>query len=135
MSAYKNKQLRQDTASSEAAVVPVLMKACPGASADAEGKQVLIIMHGHKMFMEVNALPWLLQYLLDELDCAGAKPVLESPKNWWDLHNDCWAGRFKTLAGTQFRKPASVRKRMCYGGDCSDLSFEEASRLCTISFS
>ena len=126
VSAYGKKQMRRDTASSEAAVVPVLMKACPGASADAEGKRVLILMHGHKMFMEVNALPWLLQYLLDELDCAGAKPVLDGPKHWWDLHNDCWAGRFKTHAGTQVRKTASVRRRMWHGGDCSDLSFEDA---------
>ena len=131
VSAYKNKQMRRDTASSEAAVVPVLMKACPGASADAERTRVLILMHGHKMFMEVNALPWLLHYLLDELDSAGAEPVLESPKKdeaviWWDLHNDCWAGRFKTHAGTQVRKTASVRRRMWHGGDCSDLSFEDA---------
>ena len=127
-------QMRRDTDSSEAAVVPVLMKACPGASADAEGKRVLILMHGHKMFMEVNALPWLLNYLLDELDSAGAEPVLESPKKddaviWWDLHHDCWAGRFKTPDGKNVRKTASVRWRMGDAGDLGDMSFEDAKSV------
>ena len=134
VSAYKNKQMRRDTASSEAAVVPVLMKACPGASADAERTRVLILMHGHKMFMEVNALPWLLNYLLDEFDSAGAEPVLGSPKKddaviWWDLHHDCWAGRFKTPDGKNVRKTASVRWRMGDGGDLGDMSFEDAESV------
>ena len=53
------KQRRRDTSSSVPEVVPVLMKACPGASADVELTQVLILTQGPKKLMEVNTLPWL----------------------------------------------------------------------------
>jgi hypothetical protein len=76
---YKNKHVRRDVASVEKAVVPVLMKACPGASADAEPTRVLVLMRGHKMLMEVSALPWLLNYLEEELHSNGLELVLDSP--------------------------------------------------------
>jgi hypothetical protein len=134
VSGYKNKQLRRDVASVEKAVVPVLMKACPGASADAEPTRVLILMRGHKMLMEVSALPWLLNYLVEELHSNGLEPGLDSPKKeealiWWDPHNDCWAGRLKTPDGKNVRKTASVRWRMVDGADLCDMSFEDAKSV------
>jgi hypothetical protein len=111
-------------------VVVVLMKACPGASADAELTQVLMLKDGQKMRMEVNALPWLINYLLDELESAGVEAVLESPKKedaaiWWDFRDECWAGRLKTPGGQRVRRTASVRRRMA-DINFSEMSFEEA---------
>jgi hypothetical protein len=128
------KQLRRDTSSSVSEVVVVMMKACPGASADAEDTQVLILTQGTKMLMEVNALPWLLNYLMDELESSGVDPVLESPKKsepaiWWDFRDECWAGRFKTPDGGHTRKTASVRWRMGDGRDLGDMSFEQAKSV------
>ena len=129
----KNKQRRETSSSAPTAssfeVVPVLMKACPGASADVELTQVLILTQGPKMLIDVDALSWLLNYLMDELDSSGVDPVLESPKKfeaalWWDFRDDCWAWR----STTSKRKTASVRRRMVDGRDLEGLSFEEAKQ-------
>jgi hypothetical protein len=128
------KQIKRVTSSSGSEVVVVLMKASPGASADAEDTQVMVILQATKMLMEVNALPWLLNYLMDELETSGVDPVLETPKKhepniWWDFRDECWAGRFKTPNGGQTRKTASVRWRMSDGRDLCDMSFEEAKSV------
>jgi hypothetical protein len=128
VSAYRSKQLKREVPIVEQAVVAVLMKACPGASADAEPTRVLILMCGLKMLIEVSALPWLLNYLVEELHS------LESLKKgealiWWDSHNDCWARRIKTPDGKNVRKTASVRYRRIEGADLCDLSFEAAKTV------
>jgi hypothetical protein len=128
------KRVRRDTTSSGSEVVVALMKASPEASADAEDTKVLIIMQATKMLMEVNALPWLLNYLMDELETSGVDPVLESPKKseatiWWDFRDECWAGRFKTPNGGLTRKTASVRWRMGDGRDLCDMTFQEAKTV------
>jgi hypothetical protein len=125
---YKNKQLRRDVPIVEQAVVSVLMKACPGASADAEPTRVLIFMLGHKMLMEVSALPWLLNYLVEELRSLDSLKK-EGALIWWDPHNDCWAGRIRTSDGKHVRKTASVRWRMSEGCDLCDMSFEAAKTV------
>jgi hypothetical protein len=125
---YKNKQLRRDVPIVEQAVVPVLMKACPGSSADAEPTRVLIFMLGLKMLMEVSALPWLLNYLVEELRSLDSLKK-EGTLIWWDPHNDCWAGRIKTSDGKHVRKTASVRWRMIEGHDLCDMSFEAAKTV------
>jgi hypothetical protein len=128
VSAYKNKQLRRDVPIVEQAVVPVLMKACPGASADAEPTRVLILMLGLKMLMEVSALPWLLNYLAEELHSLDSLKK-DGALIWWDSHNDCWAGRIKTPGGKSVRKTASVRWRMIDGRDLCDMTFEDAKTV------
>jgi hypothetical protein len=128
LSAYRSKQLKREAPIVEQAVVAVLMKACPGASADAEPTRVLILMCGLKMLMEVSALPWLLNYLVEELHSLD---ILKNkrPLIWWDPHNDCWAGRIKTPDGKNLRKTASVRYRRIEGADLCDLSFEAAKTV------
>jgi hypothetical protein len=128
VSGRRNKQLRLDVPIVEQTVVPVLMKACPGASADAEPTRVLILMLVLKMWMEVSALPWLLNYLREELHSLDS---LQHDVVWisWDSHNECWAGRLKTPDGSNVRKTASVRWRMIDGGDLCNMSFEDAKKV------
>jgi hypothetical protein len=113
-----------------------------GQAAVAADREVLAATKMNKLFLEVDALSWLVCFLRREFE-AGFVPALESApaaaedtpggaKLWWDFRDECWVGRERpSLPGDKRRRQRkSVRSRMAPCGDLHHLTFEDAKAFC-----
>jgi hypothetical protein len=91
-----------------------------------------------KLFVDVNALSWLVCFLKREFD-AGFVPAVESAPAaaevsgpWWDWRNECWVGRERPghSGEKRPRQRKSVRSRMAPGKDLQHMAFDDAKNLC-----
>ena len=111
------------------------------ASAEAETMQVLAVRDGLKMFLEVDALSWLVNYLREELSTGGVEPVTgdadpdegedDVTRLRWDFHNCAWVAHSgkRDASGRRQRVSKGVRSRRCAGGDLAGVTLEEAKRI------
>ena len=114
--------------------------ASPTASAVAENRRVLVAINAKKMYIEVNALSWLVNYLRTEFESGFVPAVAPAPepddtpgamsKLWWDFRDDCWVGRVGQSGRRSARKSKAVKARMATGGGLSHLSFADAKQYC-----
>jgi hypothetical protein len=111
-----------------------------GQAAAAADREVLAATKGMKLFIEVDALSWLVCFLRSEFE-AGFVPAVESapaaaevfaPAVWWDFRDECWVGRERSgLSGEKRRRRRkSIRSRMAPGGDLQHMTFENAKTFC-----
>jgi hypothetical protein len=112
----------------------------PAVCARGGDREILAATKAMKLFIEVNALSWLVCFLRREFD-AGFVPAVESapavaaafaPAVWWDFRDECWVGRERSgLSGEKRRRQRkSIRSRMAPGGDLQHMTFENAKTFC-----
>ncbi len=117
-----------------------------GQAAAAADRDVLAATSGcgvgaRKLFIEVDALSWLVCYLRCEFEAGFVPAVVSAPavagdtsgscKLWWDFRDECWVGRVPQLTGDRRRRLSkSVRARMTPGGDLHHMTFEAAKAFC-----
>ncbi len=83
--------------------------------------------NGRKLYIELDALPWLVSRLRAEYaGQLGTEPTSSSDspercKVWWDFRDESWVAR---TAGSRIR--VTVRPRMRLGFAFANFSFEEA---------
>jgi hypothetical protein len=100
-----------------------------GQDAVAADREVLAATKLNKLFLEVDALPWLVCYLRREFDAVCEEAVCV--KLWWDIRDECWVCRKPLLPGDKPRRQRnSVRSRIAPGGDLQHMNFEEAKHFC-----
>jgi hypothetical protein len=112
-------------------VAEVTVKDCP--SAVAESRRVIAVVHNKSLYLEVNGLSWLANFLREELPTGGVEPVPdEGPRNgpniFWDWRDEVWVRRHFDSNGSRRRQSKPVRSRMAKGGDLSHLDFEAAKQ-------
>jgi hypothetical protein len=111
-----------------------------GQAAAAADREVLAANKATKLFIEVDALSWLVCFLRSEFE-SGFVPAVESapaaaevvaPAVWWDFRDECWVGRERPgLSGEKRRRHRkSIRSRVAPGGDLQHMTFENAKTFC-----
>ena len=106
------------------------------ASAVAEKRSVLVARalgrESGKLYVQLDALSWVVNYLRDEFLSGGVSPVEVAAGDkgaparvWWDFRDECWRSRG---AGKKFVSHP-VLKRMRPGQDLAHLEFEEAKQI------
>ena len=108
-------------------VAAVIVKDCP--SAVAESRRVIAVVHNKALYLEVDGLSWLANYLREELPTGGVGPVPDEgprsgPNIFWDWRDEVWVRRHKETDGSRRRQSMPVRSRM--SKDLSHLDFEAA---------
>ena len=95
-------------------------------------ENALVGVDNGRLIIDVDALGWLVQFLVREVALAGVAPV-KPPENqleakdayiWWDFTNDKWSGKAKDPQSVWLVRKGPVKRRM--SGDLSALSFEQA---------
>ena len=109
------------------------------ASAAAETVGVTVAVRKQRLFLGVQDLPWLFEYLRAELEDGPAiEEDDEDDKDdkdggreriYWDFHNSCWFARKKTPDGEVLTKKGFIERRMRTVGDAlHGLTRDEAKR-------
>lgn len=129
----KNTVKRNAKATAVAApiVAEVAVKDCP--SAVAESRRVIAVVHNKALYLEVDGLSWLANFLREELPTGGVEPVpVEGPRSgpniFWDWRDEVWVRRHFGADGSRRRQSKPVRSRTAKGGDLSHLDFEAAKQ-------
>jgi hypothetical protein len=131
-SSYKGATVRKVTVPASPAVVPAV----------AADREVLAAIKSNKIYIEVDALSWLVCFLRCEFEAGFVPPVESAPaavedtpggaKLWWDFRDECWVGRERPIPSSDKRRRQrkSVRSRMAEGGDLHHMAFEDAKAFC-----
>jgi len=121
-------------------VMRVCVPACASAAADppalaAAGEtRVIACREKKKLFIEMDALPWLVNYAREELESGGVAPIpkepaADTPSIYWDFTNDCWTARVEDEFGKKSQKVrVGVKARMRRGKDLALFDFAEAKQ-------
>jgi hypothetical protein len=112
-------------------VAEVAVKDCP--SAVAESRRVIAVVHNRTLYLEVDGLSWLANFLREELPTGGVEPVPDEgprsgPNIFWDWRDEVWVRRHFDSNGERRRQSKPVRSRMTKGGDLSHLDFDAAKQ-------
>lgn len=130
------KQAPKGAAVAAPVVVELLVKDCP--SAVAETRRVIAVLQGKDIYLELDGLSWLANYIREELPTGGvqlvteAEPAVAGARIFWDWRDEVWVCRPPRSEGDEpRRKPQRrpVRTRMMPGGDLHHLDFEAAKRV------
>jgi hypothetical protein len=116
-------------------VADILVKECP--SAVAETRRLFVVQHGKDLYLELDGISWLANYIREELPTGGVQPVQDAghavagPHIHWDWRDEAWVLRPRRSEGQEppqkvQRRP--VRTRMMPGGDLGHLDFDAAKR-------
>jgi hypothetical protein len=117
-------------------VAEISVRDCP--SAVAEGRRLLAVQHGKDLYLELDGISWLANYIREELPTGGVQPVQDDgpavagPRIHWDWRDEVWV--FRPQRGEEEETPRKVqrrpvRTRMMPGGDLHHLDFEAAKRV------
>ena len=91
-------------------------------------RKVIVVMRGKKMFIEVDALSWLVNFVREEVDNGGVKPIASDPAPkpsiLWDWRDEAWFLKSTADGGGRTRSSMSIRRRLAT--DLSRLTFQEA---------
>ena len=105
----------------------------PSASSPGECRKLRALLSGSSLWLEVDALPWLVHRIREELGSTaiGAAPDDASPTPsasgiYWDFRDDRWMGNATTKCGVKEVRTGPVRRRMAKGKDLESLSFADA---------
>ena len=139
-SSYKGVAVRKVTVPANPPSVPAVAGNAGQAAVAADREVLVAIKTNKKLFLEVDALSWLVCFLRIEFE-AGFVPAVESapaaaeafaPSVWWDFRDECWVGRERSgLSGEKRRRQRkSIRSRMAPGGDLQHIAFEDATTFC-----
>ncbi len=112
-------------------VAEVAVKDCP--SAVAESRRVTAVVRNTALYLEVEGLSWLANFLREELATGGVEPVPDEgprsgPNIFWDWRDEVWVRRHFDSNGSRRRQSKPIRSRMAKGGDLSHLDFEAAKQ-------
>ena len=89
-----------------------------------------------KLYIQVDALSWLVNYVKAEMDSGGVSPVIgedlgeaaELGKVYWDFRDNAWVARVRSAEGVVVRARRNVLNRTKVGRDLAHLSFEDAKQ-------
>ena len=121
-----------------AAVVPegvVVKVPAPSVSSSLEEKRsVRVMKKGRFLWLEMDALPWLVHALRQEYDTGGLpSPPPEqlvsgqaSSGIYWDFRDDRWIAKVVDHTGEIAKRSGAVRRRMVKTGDLCKLTFLQA---------
>jgi hypothetical protein len=138
---YKGVIVRKVTIPADPPAVPAVAGNA-GQAAVAANRDVLVAIKMNKLFLEVDALSWLVCFLRYEF-LEGFVPAVESalaavedspgiPHLWWDFRDECWVCRERPMHSDDKRRRQrkSVRSRMAEGCDLHHMTFEDAKSFC-----
>ena len=121
-----------------ASAAAVLGPAGAGGAAAADLRHVIAARDKTKLYLEVDALSWLVQFVREEIVTGGVAAVVDEPvpdaassgpNIFWDFHNDCWAARTKgSSCKDAVRTRSFVKCRMKPGKDLENCTFAEAKQ-------
>ena len=70
----------------------------------------------HRLWLHVNSLDWLIQYIQDEKESGGVVPVEEKdqakPAIYWNFRDDSWYARAQTMTGKWLQISRGIKRRM-----------------------
>ncbi len=109
----------------------VTMKDCPSAVADS--RHVVVAVLKKTLYVQIEALSWLANYLREELQTGGVPPVehnlgaaVAASGVYWDFRDEAWVTR-PQKSGDRSRRSMSVRRRM--EKDLKDMDFATAKQI------
>ena len=120
------------TAVSAPIIENVAVKDCP--SAVAENRRVIAVLRGRQLYLQVDGVSWLANYLREELSTGGVDPVRDEeprsgPSIFGDWRDELWVFRKQETDGAPRRRSSKpVRSRIAKSGDLNHLDFEAAKQ-------
>jgi hypothetical protein len=138
---YRGVVVRQIKVPANPSVVPAVAGNA-GQAAVAADREILAAIKLNKLFIDVNALSWLVCFLRCEFEAGFVPAVVSAPATvvdtpgaiavWWDFRDECWVGRERpgSSGDKRRRQRKSVRSRMAPSGDLHNMTFEAAKAFC-----
>ena len=91
-------------------------------SATARGKNISVFAaldERRRLWLHVDSLRWLIQYIRDEKENGGVAPVEEAPavaeepepRIYWNFRDDSWTARAQAKDGKWVRTSRGVKRR------------------------
>ena len=84
-----------------------------------------------RLWLDVNALPWLIQYIKEEKASGGLDPVEDAPSStvverriYWNFRDNNWIARAQAVDGTWLQATRGIKRKQ----KASELDFEEAKQ-------
>jgi hypothetical protein len=138
---YKGVVVRKITIPANPPAVPAVASNV-GQAAVAANREVLAAIKMNKLFLEIDALSWLVCFLRHEFEAGFVADVVSGPASveeipggpnlWWDFRDECWVCRERPMHSDDKRRRQrkSVRSRMAQGCDLHHMTFEAAKAFC-----
>ena len=84
-----------------------------------------------RLWLDVHALPWLIQYIKEEKASGGLDPVEDAPSSivverriYWNFRDNNWIARAQAVDGTWLQATRGIKRKQ----KASQLDFEEAKK-------
>ena len=97
-------------------------------------KKVLVYValdKSRRLWLDVHALPWLIQYMKEEKASGGLDPVEDAPAStvverriYWNFRDNNWIARAQAVDGTWLQATRGIKRKQ----KASQLDFEEAKK-------
>ena len=120
---------------------PTIVSATVPAAVSAVADMVVVLAarQGSKLFIQVEGLSWLANFVRDEYSTGGVAPIpdddgVDSPLDEsggisWCFRDHCWITRLKNEEGGLTKMYNGVHARMKPGKDLAHLAFEDAKEM------
>lgn len=83
-----------------------------------------------RLWLDTEALPWLIQYIKAEKESGGLEPVVDEPQEqtgdriYWNFRDNNWQARAQAVDGAWLQRSAGIKRKQKSG----DLDFESAKK-------
>ena len=83
-----------------------------------------------RLWLDVDALPWLIEYVKEEKASGGLAPVEDEPlqepqtRIYWNFRDNNWIARAQACDGTWLQASRGIKRK----AKATQLDFEEAKK-------